>query len=70
VDEFAEHLHASVVNEKIFPHLTSGFLDTNPAVREATVKVRTFSLDAFTGNFLGIQWSLFRLGDDSLGAET
>ncbi|VDM59371.1 unnamed protein product [Angiostrongylus costaricensis] len=38
IDEFAPHLSSQIVNEKIFSNLTSGFLDTSPAVRESTVK--------------------------------
>ncbi|KAL4238493.1 N-terminal kinase-like protein [Mactra antiquata] len=38
VDMFVEHLTSQVINEKIFPNITSGFLDTNPVVRESTIK--------------------------------
>lgn len=51
IDEFAPHLKPQIVNDKIygyvslfrnlfplFRNLVSGFLDTNPAVRESTVK--------------------------------
>ncbi|KAE9548145.1 hypothetical protein FO519_008643 [Halicephalobus sp. NKZ332] len=38
IDEFAPHLKSDVINEKIYGNLVTGFLDTNPAVRESTVK--------------------------------
>ena len=37
---FVEHLSQSIVNDQLFPNICSGFFDTNPVVREATVKVR------------------------------
>ena len=39
IDLFVEHLQASTVNDKIFPNIVSGFMDTNPVVRESTIKV-------------------------------
>ncbi|VDK58260.1 unnamed protein product [Anisakis simplex] len=38
IDQFAAHLSPQIVNEKVYGNLSSGFLDTNPAVRESTVK--------------------------------
>lgn len=38
IDEFASHLRPQVINEKIYSQLITGFTDTNPAVRESTVK--------------------------------
>nr|KAG5712267.1 hypothetical protein BaRGS_023846 [Batillaria attramentaria] len=38
IEFFVEHLSHSVVNDQIFPNISSGFMDTNPVVREATVK--------------------------------
>ncbi|RZF47545.1 hypothetical protein LSTR_LSTR009081 [Laodelphax striatellus] len=35
---FPGHLQASTVNEQIFPQIANGFLDTNPTIREQTVK--------------------------------
>lgn len=40
MDLFIEHLQAQTVNDKIFPNIVSGFMDTNPVVRESTIKVR------------------------------
>lgn len=39
VETFVEHLQPAIVNDKIFAPLSTGFTDTNPAVRESTVKV-------------------------------
>ncbi|OQV13003.1 N-terminal [Hypsibius exemplaris] len=35
---YIDHLSNSIVNTQIFPHIVNGFLDTNPAIREETVK--------------------------------
>lgn len=35
---FIAHLQPKVVNEQIFPQVAHGFLDTNPTIREQTVK--------------------------------
>ncbi|XP_039283271.1 N-terminal kinase-like protein [Nilaparvata lugens] len=38
LEHFIDHLQASTVNEQIFPQIANGFLDTNPTIREQTVK--------------------------------
>ncbi|XP_008207719.1 N-terminal kinase-like protein isoform X2 [Nasonia vitripennis] len=38
LDRFVNHLQPVTVNEAIFPQVARGFLDTNPAVREQTIK--------------------------------
>lgn len=38
VDQFVDHLEPAVVNREVFPHVVQGFADTNPAIREQTVK--------------------------------
>lgn len=38
---FINHLQPQVVNDQIFPQVAHGFLDTNPTIREQTVKVRS-----------------------------
>ncbi|XP_063977933.1 N-terminal kinase-like protein isoform X1 [Diachasmimorpha longicaudata] len=38
LDRFVNHLQPSTVNDAIFPQVARGFLDTNPAVREQTIK--------------------------------
>ncbi|CAK8682654.1 unnamed protein product [Clavelina lepadiformis] len=35
---FAEHLQPVVVNSQVFPNMITGFMDTNPAIREQSVK--------------------------------
>jgi SCY1-like protein 1 len=38
VEHFVEYLHPDVVNNQIFPNVVQGFMDTNPVVREHTIK--------------------------------
>ncbi|GCB83972.1 hypothetical protein scyTo_0024571 [Scyliorhinus torazame] len=38
MEQFIEYLNEATVNAQIFPHVVQGFLDTNPAIREQTVK--------------------------------
>lgn len=38
LDLFINHLQPNVVNEQVFPQVAHGFLDTNPTIREQTVK--------------------------------
>ncbi|GAV00815.1 hypothetical protein RvY_11611 [Ramazzottius varieornatus] len=35
---YIDHLSSNIVNNQIFTHVANGFLDTNPAIREETVK--------------------------------
>jgi len=39
LDLFVDHLQPSTVNDQIFPHVSSGFSDTLPAMKEQTIKV-------------------------------
>lgn len=39
LDSFINHFQPQVVNDQIFPQVAHGFLDTNPTIREQTVKV-------------------------------
>lgn len=39
MEQFIQYLDEPTVNTQIFPHVVHGFLDTNPAIREQTVKV-------------------------------
>lgn len=39
MEQFIQYLDEPTVNSQIFPHVVHGFLDTNPAIREQTVKV-------------------------------
>ncbi|KAI8425170.1 hypothetical protein MSG28_006997 [Choristoneura fumiferana] len=38
LDQFIMHLQNSTVNDQIFPQVMHGFMDTNPVIREQTVK--------------------------------
>ncbi|GFG41089.1 hypothetical protein Cfor_03132, partial [Coptotermes formosanus] len=38
LEHFIGHLQAATVNDQIFPHVAHGFMDTNPTIREQTVK--------------------------------
>ncbi|XP_061172561.1 N-terminal kinase-like protein isoform X1 [Saccostrea echinata] len=42
IDTFVEYLQSATVNDKIFPHIIHGFTDTNPVVRESTIKAIVF----------------------------
>ncbi|XP_075242788.1 N-terminal kinase-like protein [Convolutriloba macropyga] len=42
VDCYIEHVKNSTVNNDIYPHIVQGFMDTNPTVREQTVKAMLF----------------------------
>lgn len=35
---FISHLQANIINDQIYAHVAHGFLDTNPTIREQTVK--------------------------------
>lgn len=41
---FISHFQPQVVNDQIFPQVSHGFLDTNPTIREQTVKVRALKV--------------------------
>ncbi|KAJ8045185.1 N-terminal kinase-like protein [Holothuria leucospilota] len=38
IDQFVEYLSPAVVNDQIFPNICHGFSDTNPLIRETSVK--------------------------------
>ncbi|PIO36768.1 hypothetical protein AB205_0035780, partial [Aquarana catesbeiana] len=40
MENFIQYLNEPTVNAQIFPHVVHGFMDTNPAIREQTVKAR------------------------------
>ncbi|KAI6189626.1 hypothetical protein M3Y97_00029000 [Aphelenchoides bicaudatus] len=54
IDEFAPHLKPQVINEKIYGNLVTGFLDTNPAVRESTVKAMVVFAEKLNYNNLNM----------------
>lgn len=39
IEMFVEHLTPQVVNEQLYPNIVTGFMDSNPVVREHTIKV-------------------------------
>lgn len=39
MESFITYLQPNVVNEQIFVHVSQGFVDSNPTIREQTVKV-------------------------------
>lgn len=43
LEHFINHLQSATVNDQIFPQIAHGFMDTNPTIREQTVKVRSHS---------------------------
>lgn len=45
LDNFVDHLQPATVNDKIFPNIITGFMDTSPVVREHTVKVSNIKPD-------------------------
>lgn len=36
---FVDHLQPKVINDELFMHIAQGFVDSNPTIREQTVKV-------------------------------
>ncbi|CAD5223914.1 unnamed protein product [Bursaphelenchus okinawaensis] len=54
IDEFAPHLNQQVVNEKIYSNLITGFMDTNPTVRESTVKAIVVFAEKLNYNNLNV----------------
>lgn len=38
MDQFIHHIQPTVVNDQIFPQVAQGFMDTNPTIREQTIK--------------------------------
>ncbi|KAI6236765.1 hypothetical protein M3Y95_00193000 [Aphelenchoides besseyi] len=54
IDEFAPHLKPQIVNDKIYGNLVTGFMDTNPAVRESTVKAMVVFAEKLNYNNLNM----------------
>lgn len=52
MEQFIQYLDEPTVNTQIFPHVVHGFLDTNPAIREQTVKVGLARPRGATSGFL------------------
>lgn len=47
MEQFIQYLNEAAVNSQIFPHVVHGFTDTNPAIREQTVKVLNLNRTSF-----------------------
>ncbi|KJH47631.1 HEAT repeat protein [Dictyocaulus viviparus] len=74
IDEFAPHLSSQVLNEKIFPNIVTGFVDTSPAVRECTVKAMVALAEKLNFNNLNVELLKFLAklqgGDEHGGIRT
>ncbi|XP_068200281.1 N-terminal kinase-like protein isoform X2 [Palaemon carinicauda] len=55
VETLAEHMSPATVNDQVFPQLITGFLDTNPTIREHTVKSIMFLSTKLNYNNLNIE---------------
>ena len=55
MEQFIQYLDEPTVNTQIFPHVVHGFLDTNPAIREQTVKVGVGMPRGATPGFLRLR---------------
>lgn len=45
LEHFIGHLQSGTVNDQIFLQVVHGFMDTNPTIREQTVKVHNMLLE-------------------------
>uniref|UniRef100_A0AC35UFA0 Protein kinase domain-containing protein n=1 Tax=Rhabditophanes sp. KR3021 TaxID=114890 RepID=A0AC35UFA0_9BILA len=74
VEEFATHMSANVINEKIYAPITAGFNDPSPAIREMTVKSVVHFADKLNYNNINVDLMrhLARLqgSDDNPGTRT
>ncbi|XP_057365193.1 N-terminal kinase-like protein [Daphnia carinata] len=55
LEQFSTHLLPVTVNEHIFPHILSGFTDSNPVIREHTVKSIMFLAPKLNYNNLNVE---------------
>ncbi|KAG7172298.1 N-terminal kinase-like protein-like [Homarus americanus] len=55
MDSLVEHMNQSTVNDQVFPQLATGFLDTNPTIREHTVKSILFLAPKLNYNNLNVE---------------
>ncbi|XP_014669380.1 PREDICTED: N-terminal kinase-like protein [Priapulus caudatus] len=55
IDCFVEHLQPSIVNDQIFLNIANGFMDTNPALREHTVKSMLLMAPKLNYNNLNVE---------------
>ena len=52
---FVEHLSATIINDQIFPHICQGFSDSNPAIREATIRAVVLIAPKLNYNNLNVE---------------
>uniref|UniRef100_F6Z9I3 SCY1 like pseudokinase 1 n=1 Tax=Ornithorhynchus anatinus TaxID=9258 RepID=F6Z9I3_ORNAN len=55
MEQFIQYLNEPTVNSQIFPHVVHGFLDTNPAIREQTVKSMLLLAPKLNENNLNVE---------------
>ncbi|MEE6527464.1 hypothetical protein FKM82_028856 [Ascaphus truei] len=55
MENFIQYLNEPTVNTQIFPHVVHGFLDTNPAIREQTVKAMLLLAPKLNENNLNVE---------------
>ncbi|KAK3857194.1 hypothetical protein Pcinc_036539 [Petrolisthes cinctipes] len=54
IPSLCQHITTNTVNKEVFPHLVSGFVDTNATIREHTVKSILYLADKLNYNNLNI----------------
>ncbi|XP_065339794.1 N-terminal kinase-like protein [Cloeon dipterum] len=71
---FIDHLQPSTVNDQIFPQLANGFMDTNPTIREQTIKSFLHLAPKLNYNNLNVetlrQFARLQAKDDQGGIRT
>jgi SCY1-like protein 1 len=55
MDQFAPHLSSAAVNSDIFPNLVLGFQDTNPTIREHTIRALLTLAAKLNANNLNVE---------------
>ncbi|PIK47677.1 putative N-terminal kinase-like protein [Apostichopus japonicus] len=74
IDQFVEYLSASVVNDQIFPNICHGFNDTNPLIRETSVKAMLLLASKLNDKNLNIEllrhFARLQAKDDQGGIRT
>ncbi|XP_071948081.1 N-terminal kinase-like protein isoform X3 [Antedon mediterranea] len=55
LEDFIEYLQSAVVNDQVFPHICHGFTDTNPAIRESTVKAMILLSEKLNDHNLNVE---------------
>ncbi|XP_060536590.1 N-terminal kinase-like protein [Cylas formicarius] len=74
LEHFIGHLQASTVNDQIFPQIAHGFMDTNPTIREQTVKSVIHLAPKLSYNHLNVEvlrhFARLQAKDDQGGIRT